>query len=119
MTRAQSATAFDRYNGALCTITFENGLSVNQQDALQLLTLGFRPSCIDGGIAARFYLEFSSGNSVTIRQRCNGGPIPTEDEFQQLLKILGIELPGAAPSIPIAIEKMSSRRRSVANHATA
>ena len=67
MTRAQSATAFDRYNGALCTITFENGLSVNQQDALQLLTLGFRPSCIDGGIAARFYLEFSSGNSVTMR----------------------------------------------------
>ena len=93
-------TAFDRFNAAIYVVTFQSAVSPHAQEQLCAAALGFHPNCVDDCAIARFYLEFdSTGRKVTIRQRCGGGTATTLDEFQQLLRLLDFELPGAATSI--------------------
>lgn len=89
-----AATAFDRFNGTLCTLTLEAPVSDQVQARLKAMALGFKPGCVSGQSVSRYYLEFDQGRrQVFVRQRCDDRGAPTRDEFTQLLNLLGIELP--------------------------
>lgn len=91
------ATAFDRCNLQMCSVTFDEPITPNTQDELQLIALRFKPGCTGKGqIASRFFLEFVGGSNLIVCQRNDGAQTATEDEFSQLIGLLGITLPGKA-----------------------
>lgn len=94
-----AATAFDRYNGTLCTLSLEAPVSDQVQARLQAMALGFKPDCVSGHSVSRYFLEFTQGgHKIVVRQRCDDRQAPTRDEFTQLLGLLGIELPSKPES---------------------
>jgi len=104
--RVIKATAFDRHNVCLRTITFEGPFEHDAQKHLHTIALNFRP---DKSVS-QVYLCFTEPNALCIKQRSGPGRLLTKDEADQLLEALGISIE-ELPSAPTTKQYLSDLSR--------
>lgn len=103
------STAFDRFNARLCIVTFEDVLSLEQQQRLNQLVEKFNLSSPGGKLKPRYSLTFD-GPQVTIRQ-ASMTEAPTKPHFDGLMNELEFNIPDVSTSTTTSLPAINRRNK--------